>query len=64
MKAIKLLTLAALCSSLSSCALVKSSLKLPGSVLQTAGRTFGLVNHEEAPKTEAQKQEEEEQKLY
>ena len=64
-KSIKLLAIAAICSTLSSCALLTSALQLPGSILTTAGRTLGLpVNHEEAPKTEAEKLEQEEQTLY
>jgi len=35
--------------SLTSCGLAKSLLKVPGSLLEAAGRTAGLsVNHEEA----------------
>ena len=65
MKLIKLSVLALACSTLSSCSLAQSALKLPGSILTAAGRTVGLpISHEEAPKTEAEKQEEEEQKIY
>ena len=65
MKLIKLSVIALACSTLSSCSLAQSALKLPGSLLTAVGRTVGLpVNHEETPKTEAEKVEEEEQKIY
>jgi len=64
MRIIKLITVGALCSVISSCALAQSALRLPGTLLQAAGRTTGFVNNEEAPKTEIEKEAEKVDKIY
>jgi len=49
MKSIRLIIAALAISSLSSCALIGSILKIPGSILKTVGRTVGLGLTDEAP---------------
>lgn len=68
MKYTKFIAVGAMCSLLSSCALVQSVLRTPGTLLKAVGRTTGFnVKHEEpkkVEKTEAQKEEEEAEKIY
>ncbi|BDS07706.1 hypothetical protein NT6N_27460 [Oceaniferula spumae] len=53
MRTICLLSSAVMLSLLPSCALVGSLLKIPGSILKTAGRTVGVSNlTDEAPQPE------------
>lgn len=65
MKYTKFIAVGALCSVLPSCGLVKSAAKLPGSLLQSVGRTAGMnVSNDEVKLTEAEKEEAEELKIY
>ncbi|MGJ8658057.1 MAG: hypothetical protein ACSHX6_16540 [Akkermansiaceae bacterium] len=65
MKYTKFIAVGAICAVLPSCALLKSAARIPGSLFGAVGRTAGLnVNNEEPKKTEEQKLEEEESKIY
>jgi|GEM_PF-2953890 len=49
MKSIHLILAALIISSLTSCSLIGSILKIPGGILKTVGRTVGLGLTDEAP---------------
>ncbi len=63
MKLIKFFTVGVLCFVFSSCGLLKSASQLPGSLMQSVGRTAGMnVNHEEP--SESAQELQEENKIY
>ena len=49
MKSIRLILAALIISSLTSCSLISSILKIPGSLLKSVGRTVGVGLTDEAP---------------
>ena len=65
MKYVKCIAVGLICIVLPSCSLAQSALRIPSSLMQAVVRTAGLnVNHEEVPKTEVERQEEEAGKIY
>ena len=68
MKYTKIIAVGAICAVLPSCSLLQSVLRTPGTLLRSVGRTTGFNVKHEAPKkiekTEAQKEEEEAEKIY
>ncbi len=67
MRYTKFIAVGAMCALLPSCGLLQSALRTPGSIMKSVGRTTGFINYEGADKvekTEAERQEEEEQKIY
>ena len=61
MKTIQILTLTIATMSLSSCALLSSILRIPGSIVQTAARTVGMpikhVEEEQDPTPETMQED-------